>query len=199
MSANAGCTGKPVGVSGTAAVSGSLTYSISVHAQPYGGYDVGWSEPNGTHHAGPVIDNTKGTLTFEYGWKSTDGNLASLKGITIYEYLSHSGPGTFSTDNKTFYPVSPPVTSGYNIFIGKAGTAFDASKLYAVDSTSPFSTGSSLSAQTWTAAQQYEFDDPMTGEVGTSLYDAGNIIDAVQLNPNQFYISKSSYSAIKPL
>ena len=85
------------------------------------------------------------------------------------------------------------------MFNGKAGTQFDASKLYAIDSISPFSTGPSLSAQTWTAAQKYEFDDPATGEIGTVLYDAGNITDAVQLNPNQFYVSKSGYPATKPL
>ena len=175
-----------------------VSYTVSIHAQPYGWYDVGWSEPNGTHHAGPVINNTNGTLTFEYGWKSTDGNLADLKGISMYEYLSYSGPGTFSSDNTTFYP-GPPATSGYSVSNGKAGSVIDPTHLYAVDNQSPFPTTSSLTAATWTAAQKYEFDDPATNEVGTVLYDAGNITDAVQLNPNQFYVSKSGYSATKPL
>lgn len=174
------------------------SYTVKIHAQPYGWYDVGWTDTNGTHHAGPLIDNTKGTLTFEYGWRSTDGNLADLQGISMYEYLSYSGPGTFSADNKTFYP-GPPTTSGYSVFNGKAGSLIDPTHLYAVDNQSPFPTTSSLTAVTWTAAQKYEFDDPVTGEVGTVLYSPGNIIDAVQLNPNQFYVSKSGYSATKPL
>ncbi len=173
-------------------------YGISIHAQPYGWYDVGWTDSSGTHHAGPVADNTNGTLTFEYGWRSTDGLLADLQGITMYEYLSYSGPGTFSSDRKTFYP-GPPTTSGYNVFNGQAGSSIDPTHLYAVDTQSSFPTKSPLTAVTWTAAQKYEFDDPATGEVGTVLYDPGNITDAVQLNPNQFSVSKSGYTATKPL
>jgi len=172
--------------------------TIAVHAQPYGWYDAGWDEPNGTHHVGGHSDNSTGELGFNYGWKSTDGNLADLKGITMYEYVSYSGPGTFNSDKTTFYP-GAPVQSGYSIPNGRAGSPIDPTTLYARDVHSPFTTTSPLVAATWTAAQKYEFDDPATGEVGVILYDAGNITDAVQLNPNQFYISKSGYSATKPL
>ncbi len=116
----------------------------------------------------------------------------------MYEYVSYSGPGTFNSDKTTFYP-GTPVQSGYSIPNGRAGSPIDPTTLYARDVHSPFTTTSPLVAATWTAAQKYEFDDPATGGVGVILYDAGNITDAVQLNPNQFYISKSGYSATKPL
>ncbi|WP_293915428.1 hypothetical protein [Deinococcus sp.] len=123
-----------------------------MYTQPYGWCDAGWNDQNGVHHTGPHIDNTIGELAFSYGWKFTNGSLADLGGIKIYEFLDYSGnPGT------------------------------------------------PLSALTWNISQKYEFDDPQTGEVGTVLYNPGNVVDAIRLNPNQFTVTKSTYTATKPL
>ena len=62
-------------------------YRLAIHAQPYGWYEVGWTDTNGVHHDGPLIDQSNYTMTFEYAWKSTSGNIADLAGITMYEYL----------------------------------------------------------------------------------------------------------------
>ena len=177
-------------------------YTITIHAQPYGLFDAGHLE-NGVFVAGPHADNTTGELAFSYGWYSTSGQLGDLNGITIYEVLDYSGtPGTMSSDNKTFYPQSPPITSGYAVPNGKAGTPFNATTWYAHDVHSAFPTVNPLqplSPLTWTVPQKYEFDDPATGEVGTVLKDMGNIVDRLQINPNKFTVSKSGATATKPL
>ncbi len=203
LSASGTGTNGFAGGAGAGASVGPVT--IGVHAQPYGWYDAGHLE-NGVFVAGPYANNTAGTLTYTYGWSSTSGNKSDLSGIMIYEVLDYSGnPGTMSADKTTFYPQSPPVISGYNVFNGKAGTPFDAGDPihpYAEDDNSVFPTVSPLrhlTPLTWTIPQKYEFDDPATGEVGTVLKDEGNIVEVLKANPNQFTITKSGSTAKKPL
>ena len=192
-------------------------YRIQIHAQPYGWHDEGHFDANGNQSSGPLIDNTAGTMTFLYTFRSTSGNIADLKGIKVYEYIDYSGnPGTFGTDNTGPYyrPTSPPIgktATGGTFELDQPHYGYiDPTVSYPRDSTGhtmsytgdghlPFPTMKSYSILTITAPQKYEFDDPATNDKGTVLYDPGNIVDAVKLNPNVFYISKSGYSVTSAL
>ncbi len=163
-------------------------YTVTVHAQPYGWYDAGYNDPDGTHHTGPNISG--GVMTFVWGWKSTSGSLADLAGITMYETVDYSGnPGTFSADNKLFYPQSPPVQAGYHVPNGRAGSTIDPTVLYARDAHSPFPV-MSTAAITFTVPQQYKFDDQATKDIGTVLYDCGSIVEGNFLDPFRWDITE---------
>ena len=199
------------------AVAGFSGLTVTIHAQPYGWHDEGHFDANGNQFSGPLIDNTAGTMTFLYTFRSTSGNIADLKGIKVYEYVDYSGnPGSFGTDSTGPYyrPSSPPIgkTANGGIFeLDQPHYGYiDPTVPYPRDSTghtmsytgdqhSPFPTMKPYSILTITAPQKYEFDDPATNEKGTVLYDPGNIVDAVKLNPNVFYISKSGYSVTSAL
>ena len=91
--------------------------------------------------------------------------------------------------HKTFYPQSPPIQAGYNVPNGVAGTPFNGQQLYARDAHSPFPV-SSTDAITFTVPQKYKFDDPATNDVGTLLYDCGNIVEGNFLNPFRWDITE---------
>ena len=203
------------GVSSGGAAVGA--YTMSIHAQPYGWHDEGHFDTSGNQLSGPKIDNTAGTMTFLYTFMSTSGNIANLANIRVYEYVDYSGnAGSFGTDNTGPYyrPSSPPIgkTASGNIFeldqphygyvnptVPYPRDSTGHTMSYAGDGHSPFPVMKPYSTLTITAPQKYEFDDPATGEKGTVLYSPGSIVDAVKLNPNVFYISKSGYNVKSPL
>lgn len=192
----------------------SVSYNMSIHAQPYGWYDAGYnpsltlSSPDTT--PGGYADYSNYRLVFRYKWRSTDGSLADLSGIDIYEHVDYTGnPGTFGTDSSGPYyrPTSPPIAPDPTIGDGKQPyelgnpeVSHDTPTTGATwDVHSVWPTQTPYSALPVTASQKYEFDDPATGEKGTVLYDAGNIQEGVSLNPNIFYIKKSGAHVEEPL
>jgi hypothetical protein len=186
-------------------------YSVTIHPQPYGWYDAGWSANGTDPDTTPGPHSANGSLGFRYKWRSTDGVLADLNGISIYEYVDYSGnPGRFTnypSGPNYYYPTNPPIgdvaiqgggTIGFHVQNPEISTAPSTSG-FTYDIHSAWPTKAPLSKFTCVAPQQYKFDDPATAQVGIVLYAPGSITDAVQLNPNQFYVGKGTGSAITPL
>ena len=211
-----GTTSFYVGGASAGASVGPIT--IAIHAQPYNWHDAGYnpsiiaSSPDTT--PGGYADYTNYQLIFRYKWSSTDGSLADLSGIDIFEYVDYTGnPGTFGTDSSGPYyrPSSPPIapdpaigngTQPYELgnpeishAVSTTGTTYD---IHSTWPTQKQANGKYLPLPV-SASQKYKFKDPATGETGTVLYDAGNIQEGVSLNPNQFYIKKSGAHVEKPL
>ena len=186
------------------------SYKVTIHAQPYGWYNAGWSA-NGTDPDNTTPWNSaNGTLSFRYKWYSTDGNLAHLAGIDIYEYVDYTGNSGRFTNHAPpnyYYPTNPPIGDTQMQGGGTIGFHVENPEIshvtptygFAQDGHSPWPTKTPLSVFNCVAPQKYKFDDAATGQVGVVLYDAGSITDAVQLNPNQFYVGKSGGSATTPL
>ena len=146
------------------------SYQVTVHPQPYN-----------FHQLGPTMDNGDGTLSFNYVWNSTSGNLSDIgSGCTIYEYVSYDGNSTgtyFSGPPAGYAPPHPPVGPGSNGGVyayfnpsispnptvpggaASAGTMNDTQ-----DKPYSFAASSSCIAATWTSTQTYKFDDTATGE-----------------------------------
>lgn len=77
----------PAAVSATCSVG---SYTITIHAQPYGLYDAGFDPATSTQTSpdvtpGGYANYTSYQLIFRYKWRSTSGNLADLRGIDIYD------------------------------------------------------------------------------------------------------------------
>jgi hypothetical protein len=213
MMATASGTGKPIGVSGTVALSGSLSYSISVHAQPYNYYRIPGQSVKGQNADG----SPNGEIDWTYGYSSTDGNTNDLTTCYWHEYVTYPGMvGAIAQPNK-YYPQNPPFNysapaqfiNNPTVFPG-AGTngnlmkavydpdpikdkaeEFDITKVPAFVDPSLYTYG------TYTATQLFQFDDTATGETNVTVPGAGSgpysIVRTVQiLDPNDY-----QYSATK--
>ena len=189
-------------------------YTATIHAQPYGWRDAGYDN-SGTakdNSTGPFIDNTNATMVFRYRFRSTTGNVADLKTIDIYENVDYTGnPGTFGTDNTgSYYRPGPPIapdpkvgdgTQPYEVGNPEVSHVPTANVLagYTFDIHSALPTKAPYVALTITAPQKYLYDDNATGQYKVLLFDVGNIVEGVRLNPLQFYFDKSGHEAVEPL
>ncbi len=152
------------------AKAGLGSYQVTIHAQPYN-----------FHQLGAVMDNGDGTLSWNYVWNSTTGNLSDIgPGCTIYEYVSYDGNTTgtyFSGPPAGYAPPHPPVGpasnggiyANFNPTISPnptvPGGAASAGAMNDIqDKPYSFAASSSCVAATWTATQTYKFDDTATGE-----------------------------------
>ncbi len=156
----------------------SVSYGASIHAQPYNMRLT----PDGTSPA-VYVDNIGGRLSFHYSISSTDGNVADLTSISAYETLGWSGnpapPGGYVTG---FYvPPSPPVAFRQDTDPPQPYSYNTPNKInfpyllqgYVIDGFSPPTSGFVAPYPTpstsWSATQNYLFDDSTTGEVGTKI------------------------------
>lgn len=202
--------------SGATASTGS--YSVSIHAQPCNFFEVGHYDAIGLL-PGPAVDNTNGTLTYLYDWKSTTGKKADLGTCTIHEIVSYDGntSGSYGTDpstgKPTYSPVQPPFyqTVLFNPETGESTPATttnsDQTKIGAIQDTNGH-VGFVRDANTftyptagYTATQKFVFADSATGEVATLLAGPWTITRSVQpLSPpaaqgGMYTINKTGDSA----
>lgn len=170
----------------TASASSTLSYSVSIHAQPYN-----------FHQSGAGTDNGDGTLSWDYVWGSTTGDLTNLgSGCTVYEYVSYDGnpapPGTyFSGPPSGYAPPHPPVGPGtksdpeggtytyVNPTISPSpdvpGGAASAGAMNDIqDKPYSFAPPSSCVEATWTSTQTYKFNDTATGDKSIVVPEPGS-------------------------
>lgn len=146
------------GGGGASAAAGPIT--IAVHAQPYDFYQTS------------VTDNGDGSLTFTYGWSSTDGNLGSLGSCYLHERVTYPGgspyivPAPFSYPNPLPNPTVAPGTGTSGIVMTATNTNSDTQHTWTP--VAPYSNA------TLTAQQQYEYDDVATGVSNTIVPGPGS-------------------------
>ncbi len=135
-------------------------YTLKIHAQPY------------NYHQTNVTDNQDGSLTFTYGWSSTDGNLGSLGSCYFHERVTYPGgspyvvPAPFSYPNSLPNPTVAPGTGTSGIVMTATNTNSDTQHT--------FTPVALYSNATITAQQQYEYDDIATGANNTIVPGPGS-------------------------
>ena len=155
--------------------------TIGIHAQPYNMILSSYTDSSGVTHPGTDVDNVNGIITVHYSVSSTDGVLSHLASISAYETVDWSGnpapPGAYPPGQ--YEPPCPPVQEFANPIQRYAYSNPDKEvspylvQGYLMDRFSPPSTGFAsplpFPSTTWSATQNYLFDDPQTGEVGTKI------------------------------
>ena len=164
------------------ATSTFTSYTVTVHAQPYNMILSSYVDPQGVTHPGVDVDNVNGILTFHYSVSSTDGVLGDLAPISAYETLDWSGnpapPGVYTTG--LYEPPSPPVQLSTNPTPARYAYKNPDKEVspallsgYVMDRFSPPSTGFvaplPVPFTTWSATQNYLFDDSVTGETKVKI------------------------------
>lgn len=165
----------------TASASSTLSYSVSIHAQPYNlrssGYDIGQ-----VHYDKSRIDPANATIVLSYVWDSTDGNKADLASCQINENVTWNsnpqGVGYPSKDkngNPVYVPPSPPAGKDDQgnpvaylnpIILGGPATANGGTDTFSPES---YFSGPPYRNISWWGDQVYVFSDNKTGENTTPI------------------------------
>lgn len=147
-----------------------MSYSVSVHAQPYNFHRV----------VGAGSINTDGSLTFVYDWSSTSGNKNDLTSCYWHEYVTYPGPvGTDAVPNK-YYPPNPPFASQVGVSwypnplispgSGTQGGAMTGTnQVLDTQKVPPLTAPSTYTNASFTATQMFEFDDTATGQTDVQI------------------------------
>ncbi len=135
-------------------------YTLSIHAQPYNFQQTS------------VTDNGDGSLTFTYGWSSTDGNLGSLGSCYFHERVTYPGgnpyiiPAPFSYARSLPNPTVAPGTGTSGLVMTTTSNNSDIQHTWTP--VAPYTNA------TITAQQQYEYDDVATGVSNTIIPGPGS-------------------------
>ena len=171
--------------------------TIGIHAQPYNWHITG------------VNNNGDGSLTYYYDWLSTSGSKADLISCYIHEWVTY--PGTIGTAAFPLDYTMPIPFSGAlpnpTVLPGTGVNGEPATNPQGTDHQGmpPLILFPHISGG-FTATQEYEFDDTLTGETNTlvpgpdsgplsiarSVYSSGGIL--------WFYsLTKSGYTVTQPI
>ena len=167
----------------TASASCTLSYSVSIHAQPYNFRSNGYTGLDGANHPTRVSNNTFATLALSYIWDSTNGSKGDLAPCQILENITWDsnppgvgGPGTDAvTGGKVYIPPSPPTgrdPQGNPVaYPNPTVTKKPATDPGITDTFSPetYFSGPPYRNVSWWGDQVYVFNDSFTGETATPV------------------------------
>lgn len=166
----------------TASASSTLSYSVSIHAQPYN-FRYGRYIKDGISYPLRTEDDSHATLAISYVWDSTDGNRADLGSCQVLENVTWDsnpqGIGSFGTDaithQKVYIVPSPPGGKDPDgnpvAYPDPTITQKPATDPGITDTFSPeaYFSGPRYNNVSWWGDQVYVFSDSSTGETATPI------------------------------